>query len=219
VNTAVIVPLPVADGAVYERTTAFGVTLTAADAGPMPTALVAVTEQLYAVPLVSPVTVSGEAAPEAVNAPHVAVYVVMGEPPFETGGNYHGVSAAIEFGVLNLRVKHLIVLGHSGCGGVKASLDQSAAIQTEAQFISRWMSLLDEARLAVLAEHKGESSAAQHTALEMECVKTSIKNLRTFPFVKNDEDRGHLALHGAHFNIKTGTLSVYNATRGAFLPL
>jgi carbonic anhydrase len=43
-------------------------------------------------------------------------------PPFETGGNYHGVSAAIEFGVLNLRVKHLIVLGHSGCGGVKASI-------------------------------------------------------------------------------------------------
>src|SRR4029078_8011549 len=83
-------------------------------------------------------------------------------PPFETGGNYHGVSAAIEFGVLNLRVKHLIVLVHAGCGGVKASLDQSAAIQTEAQFISRWMSLLDEARLAVLAEHKGESSAAQH---------------------------------------------------------
>jgi carbonic anhydrase len=53
----------------------------------------------------------------------------------------------------------------------------------------------------------------------MECVKTSIKNLRTFPFVKNDEDRGHLALHGAHFNIKNGTLSVLNHSRGTFFPL
>ena len=51
-------------------------------------------------------------------------------PPYETGGKFHGVSAAIEFAALNLRVKNLIVMGHSGCGGVKAALDQSAAIQT-----------------------------------------------------------------------------------------
>ena len=107
-------------------------------------------------------------------------------PPFETGGNYHGVSAAIEFGVLNLRVKHLIVLGHSGCGGIKASLDQSAAIQTEAQFISRWMSLLDEARLAVLADHKDELvGGATHCAgdgmrknLDQEFAHVSIRQKR-----------------------------------------
>ena len=75
-------------------------------------------------------------------------------PPYETGGKFHGVSSAIEFAVLNLRIKHLIIMGHSGCGGVKAALDQSAAIQTEAQFISRWMSMLDDARLRVLASHQ-----------------------------------------------------------------
>jgi carbonic anhydrase len=140
-------------------------------------------------------------------------------PPYETGGIHHGVSAAIEFAVLNLRIKHMVILGHSGCGGVKAALNQSAAVQTEAKFISQWMSMLDEARLAVLRDHKDESSAAQHTALEFECVKTSIKNLRTFPFVQADEDRGHLSLHGAHFDIKTGTLSVLNHSRGTFYPL
>ena len=131
-------------------------------------------------------------------------------PPYETGGKFHGVSAAIEFATLNLRVKDLIVMGHSGCGGVKAALDQSAAIQTEAQFISRWMSMLDEARLSVLASHQTRPHAEKQRALEKEGVKTAIKNLRTFPFISQLEDKGRLSLHGAYFDIATGTLSVLN---------
>lgn len=140
-------------------------------------------------------------------------------PTYEVVGRYHGVSSAIEFAVMNLRVKHLIIMGHSGCGGVKAALDQSAAIQTEAMFISRWMSMLDEARLHVLTNHQAASSAEKHRLLELECIKTSIKNLRTFPFVKKEEDKGRLALHGAYFEIATGTLSVLNHSRDEFFPL
>ena len=139
-------------------------------------------------------------------------------PPYETGGKYHGVSTAIEFAVMNIRVKHLVVMGHSGCGGVKAALDKSVAIQTEAQFISRWMSMLDDARLAVLSSHQTSSREQQQSALEMEGVKTSIKNLRTFPFIKDLEDKGRLSLHGAYFDIKSGTLSVLNHSRGTFFP-
>jgi len=140
-------------------------------------------------------------------------------PPYETGGKYHGVSTAVEFAVMNLRIKHLIVMGHSGCGGIKAALDQSAAIQTEAQFISRWMSMLDDARLSVLASHQNSPQAVRQEALEKEGIKQSIKNLRTFPFVRDQEERGRLALHGAHFDIKTGTLMVLNHSRGMFYPL
>ena len=140
-------------------------------------------------------------------------------PPYETGGKFHGVSAAIEFAVLNLRVRHVIVMGHSGCGGVKAALDQSAAIQTEAQFISRWMSMLDEARLRVLAAHQMAPQADKLRLLELEGIKSSIKNLRTFPFVSEAEDKGRLSLHGAYFDIATGTLSVLNHSRAEFFPL
>ena len=140
-------------------------------------------------------------------------------PPYETGGKFHGVSAAIEFAALNLRVKHLIVMGHSGCGGVKAALDQSAAIQTESQFISRWMSMLDDARLSVLASHQTRPHAEKQRALEKEGVKTAIKNLRTFPFISQLEDKGRLSLHGAYFDIATGTLSVLNHSRNEFFPL
>ncbi len=140
-------------------------------------------------------------------------------PPYETGGKYHGVSAAIEFAVLNLRIKHLVVLGHAGCGGVKAALDQSAAIQTEAHFISRWMSMLDDARLSVLASHQMKSAKERQDALERESIKLSIKNLRTFPFVREREDKGKLNIHGAHFDIKSGTLSVLSHSRGEFFTL
>jgi carbonic anhydrase len=140
-------------------------------------------------------------------------------PPYETGGKFHGVSSAIEFAVLNLRVKNLIVMGHSGCSGVKAALDQSAAIQTESQFISRWMSMLDDARSSVLASHQMRPHAEKQRALEKEGVKTAIKNLRTFPFISQLEDNGRLALHGAYFDIATGTLSVLNHSRNEFFPL
>jgi carbonic anhydrase len=140
-------------------------------------------------------------------------------PPYETGGKFHGVSTAIEYAVMNLRIKHLIVMGHSGCGGVKAALDQSAAIQTEAQFIKRWMSMLDDARLRVVSAHQMAPTAEKLKLLEMEGIKTSINNLRTFPFVKDVEDKGRLSLHGAYFDIASGTLSVLNHSRNEFIPL
>ena len=131
-------------------------------------------------------------------------------PPFETGGNYHGVSSAIEFAVLNLNLKHLIIIGHSGCGGIKAAWNHNAAVQTDAQFISRWMWMLDDARLAVLSAQPNASPEEKQRALELEGVKQTLNNLRTFPFVREREEKGTLQLHGAHFDIKTGTLSVYD---------
>ncbi|RUP00245.1 carbonic anhydrase [Hyphomicrobium sp.] len=140
-------------------------------------------------------------------------------PPYEVSGKYHGVSAAMEFAVLNLRVKNLIVMGHSGCGGIKAALDQNAAIQTDAHFISKWMSMLDDARLSVLASHQVSPANVRQEALEKEAIKQSIGNLRTFPFIQEQEEKGRLSLHGAHFDIASGTLTVLNHSRGQFFKL
>ena len=154
---------------------------------------------------------------------------LLGKLPYDPLNDFAPITLAVDtplifvvpasLAVMNLRVKHLIVMGHSGCGGVKACLDQSAAIQTEAMFISRWMSMLDDARLRVLASHQMQPAAEKLKALEMEGVKTSIANLRTFPFVKDLEDKGRLSLHGAYFEIATGTLSVLNHSRNEFFAL
>lgn len=140
-------------------------------------------------------------------------------PPYETDGKYHGVSAALEFAILNLRVKHVLVMGHASCGGVKAALEQTAAKQTDALFISKWMSLLDEARLTVLSKHQGSSSAERLRALELEGIKTSLKNLRTFPCIQALEAKGRVNLHGAYFDIASGTLSVLNQLTGDYYEL
>lgn len=140
-------------------------------------------------------------------------------PPYETSGRYHGVSAALEFAALNLRVKHVIVLGHSGCGGIRACLEEDAARQTEAQFISNWMSMLNDARDAVINNTELKPGRDQREALEREGIKTSLANLRTFPCVQILEGKGRLSLHGAHFDIATGTLSVLNHAANTFIPV
>lgn len=137
-------------------------------------------------------------------------------PPYETGGRFHGVSAALEYAALNLCVKNIVIMGHSGCGGVKAAIEQKTAIETEAHFISNWISMLEEARLRVLSAHQGTSRGDLLRKLEYEGVKTSIDNLRTFPFIQQLEAKGKISLYGAHFDIKDGVLSVLNQTTGEF---
>jgi carbonic anhydrase len=140
-------------------------------------------------------------------------------PPYETGGRFHGVSAALEFAALNLRVRHIVIMGHSGCGGVRACLEEDAARQTEAQFITNWMSMLEEGRGRVLAAFGGQPLPVVRAELEREAVRTSIDNLRTFPCIKILEGKGRLALHGTYFDIASGSLSVLNQATGEFVGL
>ena len=140
-------------------------------------------------------------------------------PPFETTGKYHGVSAALEFAVLNLRVKHIIVLGHSGCGGVKACLEQDAARQSEARFISNWMSLLDEPRRDISVRMADRPPLEQRQALEQAGIRASLTNLRSFPCVRTLEGRSRLNLAGAYFNVSSGELSVLNQGTDEFVAL
>ncbi|TSB04722.1 carbonic anhydrase [Sphingorhabdus contaminans] len=135
-------------------------------------------------------------------------------PPFETGGGLHGVSAAIEFGVLGLEVRHIVILGHAQCGGIKASLSGSDLGQKGHSFVDKWVGIIDDAREAVLASNVEDP---QH-ALELETVKVSLANLRTFPFIVEREKAGLLKLHGAYFGIAEGLLHVLDETTGIFTP-
>lgn len=136
-------------------------------------------------------------------------------PPFETGGDYHGTSAALEFAVQALRVKHIVVLGHARCGGVRAFADDTAPL-SPGDFIGRWMSLI-----APAAERIGprEGDPTDYlTRLELATVENSLRNLMTFPCVRILVERGKLQLHGAYFGVATGVLLVRDPETGEFKP-
>lgn len=131
-------------------------------------------------------------------------------PPFETSPGQHGVSAALEFAVRELKVAEIVVMGHGRCGGCNAALTGAFA---EAEpglggFISSWTALLNDARDRVRARFDDLSTREAGRAMEEEAVKTSLANLRTFPFVNEGEAAGTLALKGAVFAIADGVLSV-----------
>lgn len=138
-------------------------------------------------------------------------------PPFETGGGRHGVSAALEFAVTQLEVPEIVVLGHGKCGGVHAALSKRFAGAPAGQggFIAHWVDMLDEARDRIVAEY-GEGPEAIR-ALELETVRVSIANLRTFPCIPEREAAGKLTIHGAYFAIADGELHVMGDD-GAFAP-
>jgi carbonic anhydrase len=136
-------------------------------------------------------------------------------PPYEVGGGLHGASAAIEFGVLGLEVKHIVVMGHGACGGIKAALQGGDQGVPGHSFIDGWIAVLDEARDRVLAAAPEDPQRA----LEMEAVKTSLRNLRSFPFVAERESAGTLKLHGCYFAIAEGTLHVLDEAEDHFRPV
>ncbi|GAA0740293.1 carbonic anhydrase [Sphingomonas sp. ABOLD] len=129
-------------------------------------------------------------------------------PPYETDGGRHGVSAALEFAVTQLKVEEIVVMGHGACGGAHAALTQrfADAEHGEGGFIAHWVDMLDEAREKVRAEH-GEGPEAVR-AMEHETVRVSLRNLRSFPFVTEREAAGKLTIHGAYFAIADGMLHV-----------
>ncbi len=139
-------------------------------------------------------------------------------PPFETTKGHHGVSAALEFAVTQLNVAEVVVLGHGACGGVAAALNHAFEGEPPGRggFISDWVSLLDDVRDRIVSEC-GHGPDAAH-ALEHECVKVSLANLRTFPFVPERERAGTLKLRGAYFAIAEGVLHVLDEDSGTFAP-
>jgi carbonic anhydrase len=139
-------------------------------------------------------------------------------PPFETGGGRHGVSAALEFAVTQLEVPEIVVMGHGSCGGVHAALSRrfADAEQGAGGFIAHWIDLLDEARDRILEQHGQGPDAIR--AMELETVKVSIANLRTFPWIAEREAAGRLRMHGAYFAIADGVLHVLDEVSGEFAP-
>ena len=146
-------------------------------------------------------------------------------PPYEPEGPHQSTSAALEFAVQSLRVRHIVVLGHGRCGGIRAALHPEAEPLSPGDFIGKWMTLLGPAAREVATgagadpdAAGGRTEAERQTALERASIRHSVANLRSFPCVSILEDRGRLHLHGAWFDIADGELWTMDPATGDFSP-
>jgi carbonic anhydrase len=137
-------------------------------------------------------------------------------PPYNPSGLTHGVSAALEFAVQILKVGHIVVMGHSHCGGIRAFVEHRDR-PNKGDFIDNWMSLIAPAADGIGA--RGAVGDADYLGrLERASVVATLVNLLTFPDIRERVDAGDLKLLGAYFDIGNGDLAIYDAPTGRFEP-
>jgi carbonic anhydrase len=138
-------------------------------------------------------------------------------PPYETNGQFHGTSAALEFAVQALGVKHIVVLGHARCGGILSFAEKRAPLSS-GDFIGKWMSIIASAADAL--EDPGDSPSPDYIAkLELAGIEQSLANLMTFGAIRRRVADGGLALHGAYFGVATGRLLIRDPATKTFAPV
>lgn len=127
-------------------------------------------------------------------------------PTYQPDENAHGVSAALEYAVTVLKVKHIVVLGHAQCGGIRAFVDKIEPL-TPGDFIGKWMQMFIKPG-EVVEQREHETMAQFVERIEKAAVFRSLENLMTFPFVRKAVESGQMQTHGAYFGVAEGSLFV-----------
>ncbi|WP_085892656.1 carbonic anhydrase [Roseovarius litorisediminis] len=141
-------------------------------------------------------------------------------PAYSPDGAQHGTSAAVEYAVTALKVAHVIVMGHSNCGGVQGCLDmctgKAPELEEKSSFVGRWMDIL---RPGYERVKDIEDEVRQRHSLEKEAVVVSLENLMTFPFVAKAVEDGTLTLHGLWHEIGEGGVEQFSSSTSGFVPI
>jgi carbonic anhydrase len=136
-------------------------------------------------------------------------------PPHEIDGRAHGTASAIEFGVKALGVKHIVVLGHSFCAGVRCLIDHDHGAQ-RFDYVSDWVEVAHEVREEMAGLVTDAERALVARRAEQAAVLASLRHLATYPFVAERVTAGLLSLHGWYFHFGWGVLQAAAGPRGPF---
>lgn len=128
-------------------------------------------------------------------------------PPFENDEYHHGTSAALELGVRIFKVKHLVIMGHSDCGGLQALLEKNALPNND--FIDKWMS-----QAKPLPGEHGEANDYAKTSLNK-----SYSNCLSFPWIKQAVEAGSLQIHRWFFDIKHAQIQCFEEQSNGYINL
>lgn len=142
-------------------------------------------------------------------------------PPCEDNNTYHGTSAALEFGACFLEVEHIILFGHTQCGGIQALLENADKVLNKKpySFISKWMDLARPAYDRVVVEHGEVQFVDKVTLCEQYALINSLNNLKSFPWIQEQVNKGKLELHAWYFDLATGIVNTYDEQKNSWLSL
>ena len=137
-------------------------------------------------------------------------------PPYSPHNEHASVAAAQEFAVLSLNVGRIIVMGHSGCGGIQALLRRSTPADSA---LTRWLAIAEPARELTYRHHAGASAAVQARQCEQAAILVSLNNLLGYPWLADRVKAGQLLLDGWYFDMHEGALWGLDADSHRFVPL
>lgn len=137
-------------------------------------------------------------------------------PPYQADDSYHGTSAALEFAICDLNIHHVVIFGHSQCGGIRALVEHADVPHPPYSFVTKWMELAQSACDQTYANHPEASLEEKSHHCGHYAIINSLKNLLTFPWVAQGVQEKKLFIHGWFFNLSTGSIDAYNSKTGAF---
>ncbi len=130
-------------------------------------------------------------------------------PPYEPDSNRHSTSAALEFAVHGLGVKHIVVMGHGRCGGIAAVVQEGKNPLSKSDFIGKWMADVKD-----VVEHvhfpEGGTDLDHHRIVERASIEQSLENLHSFPWINRLISSGELTILGAWFDVALGELYLFD---------
>ena len=139
-------------------------------------------------------------------------------PPFEDVGA-HGAVAAVQYAVETLKIENIVVMGHAHCDGINSLMNYKEKGDGQYDAMASWLAVAKDAKNAVTTQLAGKSAEVQEKACEQESILISLRNLLTYPWVKEGVNSDSLSVYGWHFDIESGDLLCFNPATQVFEPL
>jgi carbonic anhydrase len=136
-------------------------------------------------------------------------------PPYRRTEEYVATTSAIEYAVQVLNVDSIVICGHSNCGGC-AALNMPPESLDHLPHVRKWLEVSKEVRGRVDRLMTGDSLEEREWLTEQVNILVQMKNLLTYPYVKERYDRGELNIYGWYYIIETGEIYNFNDEKAAF---
>ncbi len=137
-------------------------------------------------------------------------------PPYTDGQEYQAIKAAIEYAISFLHVEHVIVMGHSRCGGIRTLVNRLIDGDSPGHPMQQWTAIAEPAAIAALKANPGADRDTITCDCSRRTVGISLKNLAEYPWIADALERGKLQLHGWYFDLNKFALQERDPATGEF---